>query len=233
MKGYILSDQIPLFGHADVVGFGDEHFHVREIPKEQSKALIIKHHYSHKVCNDATTHIHLGVFFDGALMGCLQFGYAMNPQSGSSVVSGTELDGYKELNRMWIDDDAGQYPESRAIGCAIKYIKRKYPSVKWIQSFADERCGGLGIVYQACSFGFFGDHVSTFWEFEGETFHNSVITNNNRNKKEELEKRGFKESAVRMDLRQFRYIFFIDKRKEKDCLLKRHPYPKHYLLDSE
>lgn len=231
MKGYIYSDQIPMFGHKDIIGYGTKDFYVIEIPKNISKDIIIKNHYSHKVCNDATTHIHLGCYIYGELLGCLQFGYAMNPQSASSLVTGTELNQYKELNRMWFDDRAKKNTESKAISYSIKYIKGKYKTVKWIQSFADERCGGLGIVYQACSFRFYGEHISTFWTFEGETYHNSLITNNNRNKKAELERRGFKEKAIKQELRQFRYIKFLDKSWIKKCTKKELPYLKHYNND--
>jgi hypothetical protein len=231
IKGYIMSKQNSLFGHTDAIGFGYPNWHVREIPKEVSKQLIIKNHYSHKVCNDATTHIHLGLFVNEILMGALQFGYAMNPQSMSSVVKDTKLNGYKELNRMWFDDKLGKNTESRAISYSIKYIKKKFPSVKWIQSFADERCGKWGIVYQAANFDFYGEHSATFWEFEGEIYHNSLITNNNRNKKKSLEAKGFSDKAIKYDLRQFRYIYFIDKRERRNCLLNKQPYLKHYEND--
>lgn len=226
---YILSDQISLYGEPDCTGFGNAEYYVKEIPKQLSKKLIIDNHYSKKVCNDATTHIHLGVFYKGELSGCLQFGYAMNPQSMDSIVEGTSIDEYKELNRMWIKDDIIKYSESRAMSYSIKYIKRKFPKVKWIQTFADERCGGLGIVYQACSFDFYGSHTSTFWEFENEVFHNSRITNGKRGKKAELEKRGFFETAIKFELKQFRYIKFLNQKWKKKCLLKEMPYIKHYL----
>jgi hypothetical protein len=64
----------------------------------------------------------------------------MNPASQKSVVSDTEIDEYLELNRMRLDDKAPKNSESKAVGYSIKYIKRKYPKIKWIQSFADERC---------------------------------------------------------------------------------------------
>jgi adenine modification enzyme len=227
-KDYIYDTQGSLWGSRDVIGFGSPDFHIREIPRKEANAIIIKNHYSKKVCNAATTHIHLGVFIEGDLLGVLQYGYAMNPQSMNKVVKDTELYMYKELNRMWLDDKAGRNSESKAISYSIKYIRQKHKAVKWIQSFADERCGGLGIVYQAANFNFYGTHKSVFWEFEDEVFHNSAITNNNRSKKSELEKRGFWDKAVKHELRQFRYIFFIDKRWKKQCLLKEQPYPKHY-----
>ena len=160
MNDYIKSNQLSLLGEAEIIGFGSEYFHVKEIDRNLANSVIIKNHYSKKVYN--ATYIHLGLFVDNSLKGVLQYGYAMNPASASSVVTGTELDQYLELNRMWISDDAGQYPESRAISASIKYIKRKFPRVKWIQSFADERCGGFGIVYQACSFCYYGEHTSVF-----------------------------------------------------------------------
>ena len=59
--------------------------------------------YSKKVYS--ATYIHLGVFVDGELLGVLQYGYAMNPASCGSVVEGTEMNQYLELNRMWLSVD--------------------------------------------------------------------------------------------------------------------------------
>lgn len=227
-KGYIYSSQLSFYGKREIIGFGESNFYVKEINKKVSNELIIKNHYSHKVCNAATTHIHLGCFINNELIGCLQFGYAMNPQSMDKIVSGTTLDGYKELNRMWFDDKAGKNTESKAISYSIKYIKAKYPKVKWIQSFADERCGCFGIVYQAANFKYYGEHKNIMWIIDDEIYHNSIVTNNNRGKKKELESKNWKERAEKLELRQFRYIYFIDNRVVNNCLLKEMPYPKYY-----
>ena len=227
-KDLIYSTQQAMFGSKEIIGFGSDDFYIKEIPKQISKELIIKHHYSKKVCNDATTHIHLGCFINGELLGVLQYGYAMNPQSMASVVSNTKLNEYKELNRMWFDDRAERNTESKAISYSIRYIRSKFKTVKWIQSFADERCGGLGIVYQAANFKFYGEHTNVMWEFENEIFHNSIVTNNARGKKKELESKNWKDTATQFKLRQFRYIYFINQRCIKDCLLSEMPYPKHY-----
>jgi hypothetical protein len=227
-KRYIYSTQNSLWGESECIGFGTTDFYIKEIPKETSKKIIIENHYSKKVCNDAHTHIHLGVFYKEKLMGALQYGYAMNPRSHSNIVKDSEFNEYKELNRMWISDNCLKYAESRAISYSIKYIKKKYPTVKWIQTFADERCGGYGIVYQACSFSYYGEHDSIFYEFEGEIYHNNVVNNSKRKKKKVLEQRGLLDKGIKKTLRQFRYIKFLDKREKKKCLLKEQPYPKHY-----
>jgi hypothetical protein len=231
MKGYIT--ERTFFGHDDVVGFGDDDFYVKEISWELASKVIIENHYSRKTATQAITQINLGIYIDNKMLGVLQFGYAMNPASQASVVSDTAIDEYLELNRMWLDDLAIRNSESKAISYCIKYIKKKYPKIKWIQSFADERCGKFGIVYQAANFKYYGEHISIFWEFDGEIYHNSHITNSHRKSKNNLISKGFLEKAQKTALRQFRYIYFIKKGYEKKCLLKQQPYEKHYQLATE
>lgn len=230
MKGYIYSEQTSLYGHRDVIGFGDSNFHIKEISKTISNDIIIKNHYSHKVAGFATTYIYLGVFVNNELLGTLQFGFAMNAASMDKVVSNTKIDEYLELNRMWIDDKAIRNSESMAISFSIKYFRWKFKKVKWIQSFADERCGGLGIVYQGANFKFYGEHSSIFWELDNEWYHNKAMTIKDVNKSNKAEKylQENKHRAKKVTLRQFRYIYFINQKCIKDCLLKQQPYPKHY-----
>ena len=225
-KGYIYSQQESLWGESECIGFGTDDFYIKEIERKLANEMVVKNHYSKKFYS--ATYIHLGLFYLGELKGVLQYGYAMNPASCGSVVKGTKQKEYLELNRMWIDDDAGLYPESKGISYSIKYIKKKYPKIKWIQSFADERCGGFGIVYQACSFGYFGEHKTIFWELFGETYHNSLMSRNPNLSKSARFIQSNKDKATSQELRQFRYIKFIDKREKKNCLLKEQPYPKHY-----
>jgi hypothetical protein len=227
-KDLIYSTQDTLFGKKEITGFGTDDFYIKEIDRKTANDIIVKNHYSKKFYN--ATYIHLGVFILGELLGVLQYGYAMNPASCGSVVEGTELDQYLELNRMWLDDKAARNSESKAISYSMKYIRSKFPKIKWIQSFADERCGCFGIVYQACSFEYYGEHTSAFWSLDGETFHNSIMTS------EKAGPRGYKllndpknkDRVEKHTLRQFRYIFFLDKSWQKKCLLKKQPYPKYY-----
>lgn len=224
---YILSQQISLYGEADCIGFGNNEFHIKEIERQVANDIIVKNHYSKKFYN--ATYIHLGVYFNNKLMGVLQYGYAMNPASMSSVVESTSIDEYLELNRMWLSDDILiNYAESQAISFSIKYIKRKFPKIKWIQSFADERCGGFGIVYQASSFNYYGEHSSIFWTLENEIYHNSLMTRNPKLSKSAAYLQSKKEYAIKSELRQFRYIKFLNQKWKKKCLLKEMPYPKHY-----
>ena len=220
------SPQAAFMGTSPVVGFGADDFYLEIIPKHKADALIVKHHYSHKVY--AGSMLHFGVFIDGALLGVLQYGAAMNPASGGSVVDGTTIDTFLELNRMWMDDIAPRNTESRAIAYSMKLIRKLRPRTEWVQSFADERCGGLGIVYQAANFEYYGEHTSVFWELDGITYHNIAMTVRTRKNAKEQHLQNNRERAVSQSLRQFRYIYWIDRRAKKRVKLKQQPYPKHY-----
>ena len=216
-----------MFGSKEKIGFGSAEFYVKEIMRDLAYDVIEKNHYSKKGDSIAHNQINLGVFINGEMLGVLQFGYAMNPASMDKIVAGTKIDEYLELNRMWIDDKAGRNSESMAISYAVRFIRGKWKKVKWIQSFADERCGMLGIVYQAANFRYYGFHNSTFWKIGNEVYHNNIVTNGARKAKRILESK--MDDAEKMDLRQFRYIKFIDQKWKKKALLKEMPYPKHYI----
>lgn len=205
MKGYTV-EQDTLFGHATPIAYGSNEFCVRDIPREKANAMIISNHYSGKIYN--LSEHHHGVYIDGTLVGCLQWGPGMNPSSGESVVRGTKQGEWLELNRMWLSDKAPRNSESMAVSYSIKLLRKQRPEVKWLQSFADERCGCLGVVYQACSFLYLGEHTSIFWELDGEFYHNISATVRG----EELKKRKGAaflqaniERAKKHEFRQFRY----------------------------
>lgn len=228
-KGYIYSNQGTLFGSKEIIGFGKDDFYIKEIERNLANKIIVENHYSGKFYN--ASYIHLGVFINKEMLGVLQYGYAMNPASQSSVVEETKIDEYLELNRMWLDDKAKRNSESMAISYSIKYIKGKHPKIKWIQSFADERCGGLGIVYQACSFKYFGEHTSKFYTLDGQVYHKSLMERNPELSKSAKYLQHHKDRATSEDLRQFRYIKFIDRRYIDKCLLEEREYLKHYNND--
>lgn len=228
MVTYIKSRQLDAFDDEKrkVVGYGCGDFCVKEVERGLAVKTIKENHYSKKVVN--SSRFHLGVFISGNFVGVLQFGYLFNPTYHDKIVEGGSSENAMELNRMWLDDIAPKNSESKAISYAIKVVKKRFPKVKWIQSFADERCGGFGIVYQACSFSYYGEHKGEFYELDGEVYHSIQTRRKDNNSKLTLYLRRNKGRMKKLTLRQFRYIRFIDTRWKKKCLLKEMPYPKHY-----
>jgi len=211
-------------GQTGVAGFGQRDFYVAWIPSRLSRELVTKHHYSHRVVNNS--YCHLGVYYLRNLAGVLAFGYALNVRAVDKIVPGTGVTEYMELNRMWLADVAPRNSESRAISYAFKYIKRACPSVAWIQSFADERCGRLGVVYQASNFLYCGSHWTEFYYLDGEYYHPMLLTAHKKSgQRGETLKRN-KERAIALKFRQFRYVYFLKKHWRKRLALDLHPYPK-------
>lgn len=230
VKKYIFNNQSSLWGEPECIGFGTDEFYIKVIHRELANNYILNNHYSKKYFNNS--YIHLGLFIKNKLKGVLQYGHLMNPKSASSIVKNSNSYNCLELNRMHLKDNIGEYPESRAISYSIKYIKKKFPKIKWVQSFADERCGGFGIVYQACSFNYYGEHKSDFYKYENKYYHKTYITNT----KGKSASKSIKAKKIRnliskqniITIKQFRYIKFLDQREKKNCLLIEQPYPKHY-----
>lgn len=225
-KGFVYAPQIQLFGKREIIGFESEKLRVVEVKRDIANEIIIKNHYSGKFYN--ASYIHLACYIDGDVVGVLQFGYAMNPASMASVVKGTGLKEYLELNRMWFSDGLFKNVKSMAISYAFKYIRRKYPHIKWIQSFADERCNKYGIVYQASNFTYHGEHTSTFWVLNGVWYHNSLMTRNPKLSKSAKHLQDNKVKAEPVKLRQFRYLYFLKKNERKNCLIQQEQAPKYY-----
>lgn len=219
-----------LFGRGRVVGFGTTGFVVKPIPKEMADETIRAHHYSRAVVWSSS--VHLGLFVDGAFLGALQFGPLMNPASAGKIVAGATHDTALELNRMWLSPDAPRQSASRVLSFACKLVRRLKPSIEFVQSFADERCGKWGAVYQSASFLYLGSHVSTFIELDGEWFHKSMLG------RKEYDKRGWWQGpkvgrlrdglarAVFYEFRQFRYLKPLNRSVRKRLLMPVQPYPK-------
>ncbi|WP_221931100.1 hypothetical protein [Telmatospirillum sp. J64-1] len=213
-----------IYGSLGLAGFGCRDFYLATIPRAQAVEIILAHHYSRRIVNNS--YIHLGVFLEGELMGVLQFGYALNPAAASKVVANTGNTEYLELNRMWLDDRAPRNSESRAISYALKFIKRACPSVRWVQSYADERCGRWGVVYQAANFLFLGSHWTPFYELDGETYHKLLLTAHKKGGQRGEHLRQNLHRATKRRLRQFRYIFFLKPAYKRDLRMRPRPYPK-------
>lgn len=213
-----------IIGENAVAGFGCRPFFVAAIPAAHARDIIRRNHYSRRSVNNS--YVHLGVFMNGRCVGAIQLGYMLNPARGSRVVEGTGNRQYLELNRMWLADSAPRNSESRALSYALKYIRRVLPRIRWIQSFADERCGGWGVVYQASGFRYLGCHTTAFWELDGEAYHDMLRTAHRKGGQRGRYLRANLHRAQRHRYRQFRYWRPLHPRCAKYLRFPILPYPK-------
>jgi hypothetical protein len=123
---------------------------VKPISSSDAGKIIKALHYSGKVVHNSQ--LHLGVFLDGKCGGAMQFGPSLDKRKTLGLVTGTLWNEFLELNRMAFADWLPRNGESRALGFAMRWIRKTYPHIQWIVSFADGAQCGDGTIYRASGF---------------------------------------------------------------------------------
>jgi hypothetical protein len=123
---------------------------VRPISASDANRIVKALHYSGKVVNNSQ--LHLGVFLDGKCGGAMQFGPSLDKRKIQPLVRGTLWNEFIELNRMAFADWLPRNGESRCLGYAMRWIRKTYPHIKWVVSFADGTQCGDGTIYRASGF---------------------------------------------------------------------------------
>ena len=123
---------------------------VKPISASDANRIVKQLHYSGKVVQNSQ--LHLGVFLNGRCGGAMQFGPSLDKRKIQPLVSKTLWNEFIELNRMAFADWLPRNSESRCIGYAMRWIRKTYPHIKWIVSFADATQCGDGTIYRASGF---------------------------------------------------------------------------------
>jgi hypothetical protein len=123
---------------------------IKPIKAADANRIIKNLHYSSKVVPNSQ--LHFGVFLDGVCGGAMQFGPSMMKKTMMNLVEGTGWNDFIELNRMAFADWLPRNSESRAIAYTMRYIRKNYPHIKWVVSFADATQCGDGTIYRASGF---------------------------------------------------------------------------------
>lgn len=123
---------------------------VRPIKKAAADALMKHLHYSGAVV--LNSQLHLGVYLGDRLEGVMQFGPPIDKRKVQGLVADTGWNGFIELNRMAFSDRLPRNSESRALGVALRLLRRAYPQLRWVLSFADGAQCGDGTIYRASGF---------------------------------------------------------------------------------
>lgn len=182
---------------------------VKIIPSGIANDFVKKHHYSKKVVQNSQ--LHFGAFLDGELHGVMSYGPSLDKSKVIGLVNGTNWNEFIELNRMAFDDYLPRNSESRCIAYSIKLIKKNAPQIKWIISFADGCQCGDGTIYRASGF-----------KLTGIKKNKTIMVNDKGDIKTDIyfninpQLKDIKKTYKPLDGYQLRYIYFIDKEKEKD-----------------
>jgi len=123
---------------------------VKPISAKDANRIVQGLHYSGKTVQNSQ--LHLGVFLDGKCGGAMQFGPSLDKRKIQGLVAGTLWNEFIELNRMAFADWLPSMGESRCLGYAMRWIRKTYPHIKWVVSFADGTLCGDGTIYRASGF---------------------------------------------------------------------------------
>lgn len=212
---------------------------VKPIKSAIANEFVKKYHYSGKVVQNSQ--LHFGCFLNGVLGGVMSFGASLDKKKICALVKNTPFNDFLELNRMAFSDLLPKNSESRCISVAIRLIKKYYPNIKWIISFADGCQCGDGTIYRAS--GFVLTQIKENFNLcklpNGEVIHKMTLESNPTRPRPELKNKSY--SVINNGKNNFRhyveyvngeiikgyklrYIYFIDKSKEKDLTVPILPF---------
>lgn len=212
---------------------------VKPILASAARDFIRKHHYSGKVVQNSV--LHFGCFLNGMLGGVMQFGSSLDKRKAQGLVKGTGWNDFLELNRIAFSNLLPRNSESRCISIALKLIKKHYPHIRWIISFADGCQCGDGTIYRASGFVLTGikENHSLLQFPSGDILAAMTIEAHftlpiikkqcdflNIEHKYRTRTDWIKLGAKKLKGFQLRYIYFIDKEKQKDLTVATLPFSK-------
>jgi hypothetical protein len=154
---------------------------VKPITSAVAREVVKRWHYSGKVTNNSQ--LHLGVFLNGLCEGAMQFGPPLDRRKLLPLVRDTKWNDMMELNRMAFGPALPRNSESRALAIAFRIMRKAYPNLEWVVSFADGAQCGDGTIYRAAGFVLTGIKRNTqIWEMPGtsEQFTRMVATDTRR-----------------------------------------------------
>lgn len=123
---------------------------VAPIGAADADKIVKTFHYSRKTVPNSQ--LHFGVFLEDRCLGAMQFGPSMDKRRIQPLVRDTKWNGFIELNRMAFSDMLPRNSESRAMSVAFRLMRKAYPHLEWVVSFADATQCGDGAIYRAAGF---------------------------------------------------------------------------------
>lgn len=117
-----------------------------ECEKSEADAIIVPHHYSHKVTQNSFRSFL--VLWNGKIHGAMQLGYGIRPQ----IKGDYNPEEVREFDRMWLSDEMPKFSETITLSLLHRYLREMYPQIKVLISYADTSAGNKGTIYKAANY---------------------------------------------------------------------------------
>lgn len=185
---------------------------IKEVESKEVRELIEKNHYSHKC-----TPNHFLSFDVNNGLGALQLGFGIRPHKKGNISGLITKDNYCEFDRMWLDDILPKNSESQTISLLLKYLKKNYPKIKFVITYADGSAGNKGIIYQATNALKLEPIMCDFYVLEsGERVHPVSMYHRHKSRAWDLMQKLYPnikhiKGTNKNGLFQYRYLYILDR----------------------
>lgn len=198
-------------GH--IIGYECQEKYIKIIVCEKKNAdkIIILNHYSKKPTKNSF--LSFLVLWKNQIHGALQLGYGIRPKIKGEY-SHEEI---VEFDRMYLSDEMPKFSETITLSLLHKYIKKVYPSIKALISYADTSVGNMGIIYQASNYKLLSSTKVDFYILpHGERVHPVTMWHRHKTRVwSEMQK--LYPGIIKAEGEQLKYIYYLDKYiKKKD-----------------
>ena len=210
---------------------------IKEISELEALEIIFDNHYS-KIMPRLSKHF-LGGYVEDNLVAVITLGWGVQPLNTiKKLFPSLKSKDYYEIGKMCLLEEMPKNSESIFLSKIIKFVKDNYKWVKVIYTWADGILGKPGYIYQASNF-LYGGYIMTdlYISETGEKVHPRTAQGvmnvrdgfdiGRRPDKDFLIKNGWNHYRGK----QFRYVYFCDKRYKKRLLKEStvdwgQPFPK-------
>ncbi len=224
-------------------------FFVEETPIKQVAQFMCRWHYNNVM--PRLNKVAFGAYADnspfGEMVGGMSFGWGSRPRHTiQKLFPSLDTKDYFEIGKMALDDAMPKNSETRFLKISLALLKKKFPDLKLVYTWADGMWGKPGYVYQAANF-LYGGFIwtDTYLTADGKRLHPLQLQSERRSRGLEITKRTERPSLeLQQEMgwkhyfgKQFRYIYFLCSGEEKEQLLKSSTvewskrYPKHKDLE--
>ena len=171
------------------------------------------------------------------LVGVVVYGQCAGRSAARSICNQIKLTEVLELTRLWIEDlPQCKNIESYCISQSIKLIKRDFPQIKCILSYADASAGHLGGIYKACNFIFQGcGEIALMSNYsislsgppnEYKWEHSRTVSSRYGSHNVEHLKKSIRRTFYRKkESNKYRYVLFISNKSENKKFIKNLKHP--------
>ena len=168
---------------------------------EASKYAVLNYHYSKAMPSGKL--VRFGVWEDKEFIGSGLFGSGANPNM-SKVVN---LTPYEVCELVRVALNTHKNPVSKIVSFCMKKLRKDFPNIKAVISYADPMQNHKGKIYQAMNWLYLGEtKTATHFMQDGKFYHSRTI---NQKKREDANFN--RDEFTKVSLKKYKYIYLFDK----------------------